>query len=201
MSLAQLVERYGLNPYEHAPSLPAPRLPRSGDLRGMGPLVWLEVERFDGKVEHWYFNPMPRLAYDAKNHQLWHIGGRYRLDQYGFHNVGPSGRAQPLTRAQIAKIKALPTQRAPLRDYAANHGGRQPHEAVRGTLRLPAKLVVVGRVRAIVYRNDKGDGRGRANYKHKFDRRDLPFIGVDPLGSRLFIFGGVYTVQNGWLYQ
>lgn len=199
MSLQQLVIRYGLNPYEHGDKILAPRLPTSRDLRGMGPLVWIEMERFDGIRENWFFDPFPRLAYDDKTNQLWILGGRYRLDDHGFHNVDSHGAAQPLTERDIERIREQPAQQMAIWDYVLNHGGRLPDEAVSGVLSIPEKVVVVGRMLAIAYRADKGNGKRRSNYRHVFSN-ELPFLAVNPLGKRLTVIGGNYTLEDGWLH-
>ena len=134
--------------------------------------------------------------------QLWHVGGAYRVDGRGFHNARGGNGLRRHNLSEIAK-----RQRAAGELYRANHGGREPTEAVGGALVYPNRVVCVGRCRAVAYRNDKGNGKGRVNYRHAFaedharseQRENMPFIDVSENGTRFFFRGGSYELRDGWL--
>ena len=185
----------------------------------MGPLVWLEVLRFDGKVEFWDFarEPnhvtaadrkwMPRVAYDERNSQLWFVGGSFRIDGNGFHRT----RTGPCVRYGNAPCDitlARSRDSAANRDYTKHHGGLAPEECVAGSLVFPTHVVSVGRCRAAAYETNRNNGKGLINYKHmmaegrpKSERRPyMPFVDVSAEGCRVFLRGGEMTIDDGgWM--
>jgi hypothetical protein len=62
----EIIDYFGVAPIEGR-SLRLPPVPSTEELCGMGPLVWLEVELFDGSREKWTFSPFPRLAYHKRS--------------------------------------------------------------------------------------------------------------------------------------
>lgn len=202
-----LIERYG-RPPAAAKHANVPRLPaRRSSMRGMGPLRWIELERFDGKVEFWDFSPMPRLCYDARTSQLWHVGGRYRIDGDGFHNRVCRARkcVNPLSRRDVKSVRRDPDQRAPKAAFLRNHKGVIPREAVSGVIVVPREVVIVGYLKATTYVADKGDGHGRFNYRHSHEEEnngesaEMPYVGVSRDGTRFVVIGGTYRLVEGWL--
>jgi hypothetical protein len=77
------------------------------------------------------------------------------------------------------------------RDFHA----RAPPRIVRATCRrtVPPVLVQLGRLRALVYTADRGDG-GRRSYIHFMERE--PLLTCDPNGTQLYIVGGSYRITR-----
>lgn len=160
---------------------------------GMGPLLILEVERPGGRVEQWHFaKPYPRLCFEALTptargrSQLWIFGGRYTLSSGRFESRG--GRAHRMTNLQKAS-RDLPTI---VENYRKTHGGRNPTEAIRARVEVPRELVPLGRLHAVVYDADKGDGV--YPYRHPFEESAAPLVCAESTGSQLYLVGGAYTV-------
>lgn len=195
-------------------------MPHEKDLRAFGPLVWLEVVRFDGKAEFWDFAPnpnkirpadrrfMPRVAYDERTFQLWIVGGSFRVDGKGFRRVrgGSCGR-YPLRGVDIDAARSRRAQERAVADYREHHGGLDPVEAVEGALVYPNRVVCVGRCRAAAYETDRNNGKGLTNYRHhmaeeeprKVQFESMPFVDVSETGCRLFWRGGTMRVEDGWM--
>lgn len=160
---------------------------------GMGPLLILEVERAGGRVEQWHFaKPYPRLCFEnvtptaRGRSQMWILGGGYSLAS-GRFVARAAARARPLDLASTAARLPEIVDR-----YRRTHGGRNPVEALRARIEIPAALVPVGRLYAVVYDADKGDGV--YPYRHPFEPDARPLVCVDSTGSQLYLVGGAYTV-------
>ena len=160
---------------------------------GMGPLLILEVERPGGRVEHWHFQkPYPRLCFEALTatargrSQLWIFGGGYTLARGRFEaRSGAAHRAVDLQQT----ARSLPDI---VDRYRKTHGGRNPVEAIRARIAVPRELVPLGRLHAVVYDADKGDGV--YPYRHPFEERAAPLVCAESTGSQLYLVGGAYTV-------
>lgn len=161
---------------------------------GMGPLLTLEIEREpDGRVEQWHFNkPYPRLAFERLTptargrSQLWILGGDYSLSDGRF-------RAKSRMRARSLNLAREAARRPRIVDrFRQTHGGRNPTEALLARIEIPKTLVPIGRMYAVVYDADKGDGV--YPYRHPFEPEAQPLVCVDSSGSQLFVVGGAYTV-------
>jgi hypothetical protein len=83
------------------------------------------------------------------------------------------------------------TARARYRDFHA----RCPPRAVvvRCRRTMPNVLMQLGRLRALVYAADRGDG-GTRSYIHFMERE--PLLTCDPDGTQLYIVGGRYRVTR-----
>lgn len=169
-------------------SMPVPRA-----VTGMGPLLILEVERPGGRVEQWHFQrPYPRLCFEALTptargrSQMWILGGGYTVARGRFESrAGTAHRMVGLEQAS----RALP---AIVSRYRQTHGGRNPTEAIRSRVSVPSELVPLGRLHAVVYDADKGDGV--YPYRHPFAERAAPLVCSESTGSQLYLVGGAYTV-------
>lgn len=77
------------------------------------------------------------------------------------------------------------------RDFHA----RAPPHIVRSACRrtMPPVLVQLGRLRALVYTADRGDG-GQRSYIHFMERE--PLLTCDPEGTQLYIVGGRYRITR-----
>ena len=167
-------------------------------LAGMGVLEWLEVHRSDGRDETWHFDsPKPRLAFTrltrdeySGTSMLWLVGGSYRVDGTGFHNVRGRGGLERLDAHQ-ARSRFHGTAEK----YRRTHGGLRSTEAVRGRVTLTSELVNVGTLVAITYSTDKREG-GRSNYRHPFDTSAQPSVMVTADGRQIVLVGGFYTVTD-----
>ena len=162
-------------------------------LIGMGALSVLEVRRASGRVEQWHFDPCPRLAFTrvtadtSGRSDLWIIGGNYRVDGRGFHNVG--------TQRGLDRLDLDRTRRAhpEVTDgYQRTHGGMNPREAWRGSLAIGDELVPIGPLYAVTYTTDKNDGT--YPYRHPFEDDAQPLVCVCSTGKQLVLVGGRYTV-------
>jgi hypothetical protein len=58
---------------------------------------------------------------------------------------------------------------------------------------MPDVLMQLGRLRALIYTADRGDG-GVRPYIHFMERE--PLLACDPQGSQLYIVGGRYRVTR-----
>lgn len=160
---------------------------------GMGPLLILEVERPGGRVEQWHFQrPYPRLCFEALTptargrSQMWIFGGGYSLARGRFESRGGAAHRM-LELAKAARDLPDVVSR-----YRQTHGGRNPTEAIRGRIDVPRELVPIGRLHAVVYDADKGDGV--YPYRHPFAERAAPLVCSESTGSQLYLVGGAYTV-------
>ncbi len=179
------------------PAVERPELPRAEDLTGMGPLVWVEVQLFDGRFEEWTFDPQPRLAYDGRE-QLWCVGGDFTFSARGFRNTKHG--STPLTFPQVHAIRGTAKYATMVDRFGRDHGGRLPTEAVSGYIYLPKRPVALGYLHALAYRNNKGDGNGLVNWRHSFlEDAKLPVLGTRPQGDTLAILGGDYGIRQGWI--
>jgi hypothetical protein len=214
-----IIKRYGLAPeYAHVTTVPYPELPNEADVRAFGPLVWLEVERFDGKKEFWDFAAqpnhvtdadrqfMPRVFYDRRNEQYWFVGGVFQVDGKGFHRTKKGPCAAFKHRAcdlDAAKRK----HRAQNDDYASHHGGLEPHECAEAEIVFPERVICVGRCLAAAYEANRNNGKGLVNYRHEMAEdhpeserhENLPFVDVSESGCRVFLRGGSMRVKDGWM--
>lgn len=181
----------------HGGPIELPQEPRSEELTGMGPLVWLEVQTFYGRFEEWTFDPMPRLAYDTRQ-QLWPVGGDFRFGARGFRNTKYG--TTPLTQEDVDRIRGKGQFATMVDRFRRDHGGRAPTEAVSGYAGIPKHPIALALLHALAYRNDKGDGNGRVNWRHSFleDRR-LPVLATSPEGDSLAFLGGAYSISQGWI--
>lgn len=164
------------------------------EVTGMGPLLVLEVER-GGRVEQWHFaKPYPVLAFgrvtpNARGRSaLFILGGGYSLASGQFRaRHGRAMRAMHVERT----MASLPT----ITDrYRTTHGGRNPTQAFRAKVEVPTTLVPVGRLYAVTYDADKGDGV--YPYRHPFEPGAQPLVCANEQGDRLFLVGGRYTVTS-----
>ena len=205
----QLIAKYGRSPEfdrDGQFEIPAPPLPLQGDIRGMGPLVWLEMQPFKGKWEYWDFAKKngPHLGYDISTSQLWPVGGCYQIDARGFHNSNACGS---LVELSVDEQRKLSRNRKAIDDFEHNHGARPLTLAVQGKIILPTHIVTVGKCRAITYFTDKGNGKGFNNYRHVFADRHprgerfehMPFVDVAADGRSFVLRGGTYELADGWI--
>ncbi len=193
-SVRAIVRHFGL--YEGGP-VERPQEPTSEELTGMGPLVWVEVQLFDGRFEEWTFDPMPRLAYDTRQ-QLWVVGGDFRFGNSGFRNTRYG--TTPLTQEQVDRIRGKGKYVTQVARFRRDHGGRLPTEAVSGYAGVPRHPVALAHLHALAYRNDKGNGKGRVNWRHSFlEDRKQPLLATSPEGDSLAVLGGAYSVRQGWI--
>ena len=170
------------------------RLDIPPSVTGMGPLLVLEVERGpDGRVEQWHFQkPYPILAFGrvtdtAKGRSsLYILGGSYSLSK-GRFEARSSLRMRPLDVERTSSSRPTLVDR-----FRRTHGGRNPTQAFLAKLEIPSHLVPAGRLYAVTYDADKGDGV--YPYRHPFEPKAQPMVCVDPSGTQLFVTGGRYTV-------
>ncbi len=212
MTAAALIARYGRPPPGTGVLFDVPFPPTTAEARGLGPLLEMFVERFDGTGELWRFgweadalspsrppmSPMPRLVYHARNTRLWSMGGNFVIDGGGFRTLG-SG--QPLRFLKVADAERSPELAEQLADYRWHHRGLPPQEIFNGLLTSPRNVILVGRLGWLRYRVDRNDGDGLSNWRHYFLRSNLPFVAVAPHGRRFWFLGGAYTVRNGWIHH
>lgn len=161
---------------------------------GMGPLLILEVEKDDdGRVEQWHFKkPYPVLSFaevtkdDTGKSQIFINGGSYSISNGEFRSF--SGK--PMKRLDTSKT----SERLPeiVDRFRKTHGGRNPKDAWDTVVDIPSELVRLGRLYAVTYDADKGDGV--YPYRHPFEGRARPMVCSDTTGRRLFLVGGSYTV-------
>lgn len=172
------------------------RLSMPSAVTGMGPLLSLEVELGpDDRVEQWHFRkPYPRLCFEAVTptargrSNLWILGGDYSLASGHFV-------AKSSARLRTADLERESARLVQIVDrYRKTHGGRNPTEALVASITLPAQMVPVGRLYAVVYDADKGDGI--YPYRHPFEPEAQPMICCNPTGSQLYLVGGAYTVTS-----
>lgn len=214
---AELIRRYGRAP-ETSSYIAPPTPPRESDLDAFGPLVWLEVRTFTGKVEFWDFAPepndvtnadrkwMPRVAYDINNKQLWSIGGSYRVDGNGFHRTR-KGPCAEFVHSTCDIKRAKSTHSRAFRDYVEHHGGLEPQECAEGVLVMPKRVVCVGRCLAAAYETDRNNEKGLTNWRHEMAEnkpvevrfKSMPFIDVCDTGCRFFWRGGTMRTSDGWM--
>lgn len=179
------------------PQVEVPQIPTSEDLTGMGPLVWMEVQLFDGRFEEWTFDPRPRIAYDTRE-QLWCVGGDFRFSSRGFRNTKYG--TTPLTFPQVEAIRETSKYATMVDRYGEAHGGRLPTEAVSGYIEIPKRPVALAYLHALAYRNNKGNGAGLVNWRHSFlEDAKQPVLGTSPQGDTLAILGGDYGIRRGWI--
>lgn len=214
---AGLIRRYGLAP-ESSDRLPGPRDPNDQDLRAFGPLVWIELLPFKGKMEFWDFAPnpnrvrpvdrehMPRVIYDNHEYQYWFVGGSFRVDERGFHRT-MDGPCSLYGNKPCDLAAAKKKYRGAYEDYVEHHGGLEPDECTAGSLVYPDRVVCVGRCKAAAYLANRNNGKGLRNYRHemaenypKSERRaHMPFVDVSEDGCRIFLRGGDMKVDGGWM--
>ncbi len=77
------------------------------------------------------------------------------------------------------------------RDFHSQEPSRIVRAACRRT--MPRVLVQLGRLRALVYTADRGDG-GQRSYIHFMERE--PLLTCDPKGTQLYIVGGRYRITR-----
>ena len=68
-----------------------------------------------------------------------------------------------------------------LEAYRDTHGGLEPTESVRATVRTPERLTGLGELLAVEYGTDKGDGATR--YRHEFQGNTRPVLTFDERGK------------------
>lgn len=163
---------------------------------GMGPLLILEVEREpDGRVEQWHFaKPYPVLSFaevtrdDTGFSQIFIDGGSYSFTSGRFE----AGRGREMRALDVGKTSGrLPTI---VDRFRSTHGGRNPKEAWNTSVEAPKVVVPIGRLYAVTYDADKGDGV--YPYRHPFEPHAQPLVCVDPTGKQLWLVGGRYTVTR-----
>ena len=169
------------------------RIPSS--VTGMGPLLVLEVERDDGRVEQWHFaKPYPVLAFGRVTENtkgrsdLFIFGGSYSLASGKFTARSGSKLRSRDVEQTSSKLPAI------LDRYRATHGGRNPTQALVANIDVPPMLVPVGHCYAVTYDADKGDGV--YPYRHLFESPARPLLCANPQGSQLYFVGGAYTVTR-----
>lgn len=199
-----LRRRYG--DYGGAPPRPGSP-PTERDVRPMGPLVELHVERLgDGRVEKWVFDPKPRLVFNRRTKRMWILGGGFRVDGRGFH---ATGRATCVRRLPLAEGLRDPSQAPHRREWARTRNGAAPQEFLLGVIRAPGPgpLVPLGHLEAAVYETDRNDGDGYSEWIHAYEDEGLPgvknhrrpLVCTDARGSGIWFCGGTYSVIDGWL--
>jgi hypothetical protein len=170
---AELIQRYGeLTTSSGAPMSGWLRIgepPDESNVRPMGPLVELSVERLsDGVVEVWRFRPWPRLVFRAGTKRLWVMGRGFRFDGRGFHATG--GLPRGLRRLPIKASRNDPRLRGQRNEFVRTRYGLEPDEAVEGDIELPpkacfkcpAQVIALGYAKQVVYRTDRNDGGSAA---------------------------------------
>lgn len=205
MTLHGLTRRY-LGPRADVATreLDLPAAPTQSTVRGMGPLQWMLVRRTDGIVEHWTFDPMPRLYFGPRfegadveqpgGAQLWISGGAFQIDADGFRNLPGVDRHDfspvPIEAARVA-------DRTQDRWWRATHGGHAPTEAYSPRIVIPRECVDVGTMDAVAYRTRR-DAIERP-YEHPMEHpKPRILVGNHPVtGSCLLIHGGGYRIVGG----
>lgn len=83
-----------------------------------------------------------------------------------------------------------------LEAYRDTHGGLEPTERVRATVRTPERLTGLGELLAVEYGTDKGDGAAR--YRHEFRGNTRPVLTFDERGKLHVVRqGDVYITSHG----